>query len=39
MTIAENRPTAVAWSPLPDNGQVGGAPASRVSDSKPLRAQ
>src|SRR5579863_4041120 len=35
VTIAENRVTAVAWSPLPDGGRVGGAPASRVSDNKP----
>jgi len=32
-------PTAVALSPLPATGQVGGAPASRVIDSRPLRAQ
>ena len=29
----------MALSPLPATGQVGGAPASRVIDSKPLRAQ
>src|SRR5262249_4860246 len=39
VTIAEYRPTAVALSPLPATGQVGGTPASRVMDSKPLRAQ
>src|SRR6266403_2208319 len=39
VTIAEYRPTAVALSPLPATGQVGGAPASRVMDNKPLRAQ
>ena len=31
--------TAVALSPLPATGQVGAAPASRVIDSNPLRAQ
>src|SRR6266567_6870092 len=39
VTIAENNPTAVGLSPVPANGQVGGAPASRVRDSKPLRDQ
>src|SRR5258705_13287886 len=38
VTIAEYRPTAVALSPLPATGQVGGAPASLVIDSNPLRA-
>src|ERR1700755_1736642 len=37
--MAEYRPTAVALSPLPATGQVGGAPASRVIDNRPLRAQ
>src|SRR5579863_886033 len=39
VTIAEYSPTAVALSPLPATGQVGGAPASRVIDNNPLRAQ
>src|SRR6202000_3041305 len=39
VTIAEYSPTAVALSPLPATGQVGGAPASRVMDNRPLRAQ
>ena len=37
--MAENKVTAVAWSPLPDGGRVGGAPASLVSDSNPDLAQ
>src|ERR1700684_3880522 len=39
VTIAEYKPTAVALSPLPATGQVGGAPRSRVIDNRPLRAQ
>ena len=39
ITIAANSTTAVGLSPVPENGHVGGAPASRVKDSKPLRDQ
>src|SRR6202040_1945408 len=39
VTIAEYKPTAVALSPLPATGQVGGSPRSRVIDNRPLRAQ
>src|SRR5262245_60844131 len=39
VTIPAYKPTAVALSPLPPTGSVGDAPASRVSDSRPLRAQ
>ena len=39
VTIAANSPTAVGLSPEAANGNVGGLPASRVRESKPLRDQ
>src|SRR6266404_5084532 len=39
VTIAANNPTPDGASPVPANGQVGGAPASCKSESKPVRDQ